>query len=94
MTDLELCRLIDEYYVPRFARGGEAKTIYTLTPRERTALYETLKQDIQKFRFANRGDARTPIGQAGLYGKYATDAQLTRCLALNYQPTRTIFLAT
>ncbi len=94
MTDLELCKLIDDYYVPRFNRGGETKTIYTLSSREREVLYETLKQDIQKFRYANRGDARSPIGHAGLYGKYATEAQLARCLVLNYQPERSIFLAT
>ena len=86
MTDLELCRLIDDFYVPRFSRGGVEATIYSLTTRERNSLYETLKQDLQKHRYAHRGDARTPKGQAGLHGKYATEAQLARCLVLKYDP--------
>lgn len=88
MTDLELCRLIDDFYVPRYSRGREEATIYSLSSRERISLYETLKKDLQKYRYAHQGDARTPIGQAGLHGKYATEAQLVRCLALKYEPGR------
>ena len=88
MTDLELCTLIDNYYVPRYSHGSEEATIYTLSSRERSSLYDTLKLDLQKYRYAHRCDARTPIGQAGLAGKFVTEAQLVRCLALKYEPGR------
>lgn len=87
MTDLELCRLIDDFYVPRYSRNEVDATLYSLSVSKRNELYYNLKQDLQKSRYANRGDARTPIGQAGLFGKYATEAQLVRCLALRYDPS-------
>ena len=87
MTDLELCGLVDNYYVPRFSRGSQEATIYSLTTRERTSLFETLRQDLSKSRYASRNDERTPIGKAGLSGKFVTEAQLARCLAMNYSAT-------
>lgn len=84
---MELCGLIDRYYVPRFSRGSEEATIYTLTSRERTSLFETLRQDLNHSRYASRNDERTPIGKAGLSGKFVTEAQLARCLAMNYSAT-------
>lgn len=87
MNDLELCRLIDDFYIPRFSRGSETATVYTLTPRERNSLYETLSRDLNNTRFANRDDARTIIGKAGLSGKIVTEAQLARCLVINYSAT-------
>lgn len=85
MTDLELCRLIDDYYVPGYSREGSDATIYTLTRRERVKLYEILSADLKRHRFQNRNDERTLIGKAGLSGKFVTDQQLARCLVIGYE---------
>lgn len=86
MTDTELCCLIDNYYLPMVSRSGEEASIYTITSRQRQALFEALTQDLRRSRSAGTNDARTPVGKAGLAGKYASDKQLVRCLAMNYQP--------
>lgn len=82
MTDMEMCRLIDEYYVPRMKGETSEATLYTCTDRERNSLYETIAQDVQRARYANKNDQRTLIGRAGLSGKYVGESQLRRCLAI------------
>ncbi len=85
MTDLELCRLIDDYYVPRVKGRDEGITLYALSQTERAALYRHIEQDVQRARFANADDRRTWVGKAGLSGKRVTAAQLRRCLVLPRQ---------
>lgn len=85
ITDLDLCRLIDAYYVPRMKGRDERSTLYALTQAERAALYREIERDIQRARFANTDDRRTLVGKAGLSGKRVTPAQLQRCLVLSRQ---------
>ena len=82
MTDLDLCRLIDDFYIPRIKGKEETATLYSLASSERTTLYEAIQRDIRSSRFAESDDKRTLLGKAGLSGKTVYDAQLRRCLAL------------
>ena len=82
MTDLELCHLIDDFYIPRMKGDHGNATLYTLAQSERTTLFEAIRRDCQRSRFTETEDKRTLLGKAGLFGKTATDAQLRRCLAL------------
>ena len=82
MTDLELCHLIDDCYIPQMKGKDETATLYALSLSERTNLFEAIRRDCQRSRFAESEDKRTLLGKAGLFGKTATDAQLRRCLAL------------
>ena len=83
MTDLELCRLIDDFYIPSLKGAtGLTETIYTCSPQERTRLSASISRDLERTQNAVTDDKRTLIGQAGLSGKYVTKAQLRRCLVL------------
>lgn len=82
MTDQELCRLIDDGYIPRMKGDSDGTTIYSLTLSERSALFERIGKDLRQARYADRNDGRTVIGAAGLAGKYVTEPQLRRCLVL------------
>lgn len=82
MTDLELCRLIDDYYIPRMKGDNGTVSFYSLAVSERAAIFETVRRDIQRSRFAEAEDKRTLPGKAGLSGRMVSDAQLRRCLAL------------
>lgn len=81
MTDLDVCRLIDQVYIPHL-KGEKGTSLYALSLRERSAVYEAMSRDIQRSRYAISSDKRTLIGKAGLSGKTATEAQLRRCLGL------------
>ena len=82
MTDLELCRLIDDYYVPLLKRGQSNPTIYACSLQERARLHDSIVQDLKRFKYAIANDKRTLVGRAGLSGKFATETQLRRCLIL------------
>ena len=85
MTDLELCRVIDEVLVPRYCRGNRERTIYDLPRDVRARMGEALWQEnirIPKGRFSASG---FPVGSPGyLEGKTVTELQLRRCLCLQY----------
>ena len=82
MTDLDLCRVIDGFYIPRMRGEDTTASVYALSQSERAAIYEAIRQEIQRARYANTNDRRTLSGKAGLSGRTASDAQLRRCLAL------------
>lgn len=82
MTDLDLCRLIDDFYIPRMKGEKGAATVYSLSTSERVSLYEAINRDIQRSRFSGTDDKRTLLGKAGLSGKTLTEAQLRRCLVI------------
>ncbi|MBR1538486.1 MAG: hypothetical protein IJ636_03170 [Bacteroidales bacterium] len=67
MTDLELCRIIDEEYLPGMARGGRSQTVYGLSRQRRADLGNRLWKDIPCLR-----------------KKFVTEAQLRRCICLDY----------
>ena len=85
MTDLELCRVIDDVLVPRYCRGSREKTIYDLPRKIRARLGEALWQEnshISKGRFIHPGFLVRSSGYLG--GKTVTEQQLRRCLCLQY----------
>ena len=82
LTDLELCRLIDDFYVPWIRKGEEGVSIYGCTSGEREALFEMISRDLARFRYSRDNDKRTLLGRAGFAGKTCTTAQLRRCLVL------------
>ena len=82
MTDLELCHLIDNFYIPQVKGKEGTATLYGLTPSERTSLYDDIRRDCQRDRFAETKDKRTLLGKAGLSGRMVSDVQLRRCLLL------------
>ena len=81
MTDMELCRLIDGFYIP-WLKKKDDQTIYTCTPRERGTLFDMICRDLTRYANTRFDDKRTLVGRAGLSGKMATEAQLRRCLIL------------
>ena len=82
MTDQDLCRLIDHYYIPQLKGKGNQATVYSLSQSERSRLLETMSRDLRQSRFSSRNDGRTLIGSAGLAGKFVTEPQLRRCLVV------------
>lgn len=82
MTDLELCTLIDVYYVPWMKGTTQAPTLYSCTKSEREIIAEMIGRDLAKYRNARFQDKRTLLGRADMCGKMATDTQIRRCLAL------------
>ena len=80
MTDLELCRLIDDRLLPRISSNPEAVTIYDIPFDKRVKLYDWLWQKNQSARY-QRND---PL----FAGKVITEAQLGRCLCMKYDPKR------
>ena len=82
MTDMELCRLIDGFYIPWLKKKGDGQTLYACTPQERENLFDMICRDLTRYSNARIDDKRTLVGRAGLSGKKATEAQLRRCLIL------------
>ena len=82
MTDLELCRLIDSFYLPWLKGKDEGVSVYTCSLKERSELFDVIRFDIHRLRTAPIQDRRTLLGRAELCGKTATDNQLRRCLVL------------
>lgn len=82
MTDLDLCRLIDGYYIPRMKGEEGPFSTYDLSRAERGTVYEAISRDIQRYRYSDADDKRSLLGKAGLSGKTVTDSQLRRCLAI------------
>ena len=77
LTDLELCRIIDEVYLQHFLPRGEKGTIYTLSHSRRVDLGNALWEDFKL------GPARERPYSEGLFaGRKATVEQIRRCLAL------------
>jgi len=66
MTDLELCEIIDNQYVPKYSKENEA-TIYTLTEQQRSNIGNDL---YDKYKYG---------GRFWKQGKYTTVQQIKRC---------------
>ena len=60
ISDLELCRLIDETYVPRMVRGSNAPSIYQVDRARRVALYDHLQKSLRNTckKYATEGQLR------------------------------------
>ncbi len=71
MSDLELCVIIDSEYVPRYCKLDEA-SIYHLSEKARIDIANNL---LQRFRYK-------PNGVFSRSHKFATEAQIRRCLLL------------
>jgi len=82
MTDMEICRLIDAYYVPWLKKEAIVSSPYACSMQERSKLFDMVSRDINRFRNTRIQDKRTLMGQAELCGKTSTEAQLRRCLVL------------
>lgn len=80
MTDLELCQLIDERLLPKISSNPEDVSIYDIPFDKRVKLYDWLRQKNQLARY-QRNDSL-------FAGKTITEAQLSRCLCLKYDPKR------
>ena len=76
MTDIELCRLIDEKILPNLFRNPDEASIYALSYAKRAKLYETLWRRYQTSLYQKKD---TLFG-----GKTITEAQLSRCLCMKY----------
>lgn len=80
MTDLELCRLIDEQILPPLFKNPDEASVYALSPSKRVRLYEALwKRSLV---------ARSQRNDTLFGGKTITEAQLQRCLCMKYDPKR------
>ena len=80
MTDLELCHIIDDIYLPAFAGGDVNATIYTIPESRWADIGNAIIQDS----YAVRRGFRSERGYAaGLFsGRFTNSAQVRRCLAL------------
>ena len=81
MTDIELCRLIDERLLPRIFRNPDETSVYALTQNQRIKLYDWLWQ--KNLLSLNRQK------EFWLNGRTFTEAQLSRCLCMKYTTTAT-----
>jgi hypothetical protein len=72
MTDLDLCRIIDEDLVPQYLKESEGSSIYLLSDSKRAEIGDRLWRE-SKNSYSRKGL---------LSGKTITAAQIRRCLAL------------
>ena len=80
MTDLELCRIIDDICVPRIARHDAGATIYTLSKTQREDIGNALLRAVQDVRC---GAVYSRSSLADFFeDRKVSDAQIRRCLAL------------
>lgn len=98
MSDLELCRVIDEQIVPRYFKGSPDATIYDLPRSTRERICEGLWRENDRQghgrnaawnsvrpTYPESRDERGSSRTTGfLAGKTVTEQQLRRCLCLNY----------
>ena len=80
LTDLELCHIIDNIYLPHFAKRGEGQSIYSISPSRRAELGNAIWEDAKN----QLRPGSVPRGySSGLFtGKRINTPQLRRCLAL------------
>lgn len=77
LTDLELCHIIDDKYLPHFLPRGVKGTVYTLSHSRRADLGNALWEDVRL------GPARERPYSEGLFaGRKTTVDQIRRSLAL------------
>lgn len=72
MTDLDLCRIIDEDLLPQYLKDSEGSSIYLLSYSKRTEMGDHLWRESKK----------TYNRKGLLSGRTITAAQIRRCLAL------------
>jgi len=73
MSDLELCELVDGLYLPKyFKKNPEETSIYLVPEKKRIEIANQLQHDL-RYR---------PNTISSKNEKYATDAQIRRCLLL------------
>lgn len=70
LTDLRLCEMIDNKYVPRFLKGDEEKSIYLIPDQKRAEMADVIIADLRN---ASKLQNRK---------LFVTDEQLKRCLIL------------
>ena len=78
MTDIELCRLIDEKILPSLFKNPDQASVYGLSTAQKAILYDRLWQRNLTARYQRKD----PL----LEGKTFTEAQLARCLCMKYEP--------
>ena len=85
MTDLELCRVIDDTIVPHYCKGSGGLSIYDLPRTRRTEIGNTLWQESRRSAGIRPRELGLPTGRNSfLAGKTVTEPQLRRCLCLQY----------
>ena len=85
MTDLELCRVIDDTIVPRYCKGSGGLSIYDLPRIRRTEIGNALWQESRRSAGIRPRESGLPTGRNSfLAGKTVTESQLRRCLCLQY----------
>ncbi len=85
MTDLELCRVIDDTIVPRYCKGSGGLSIYDLPRIRRTEIGNALWQESRRSAGIRPRESGLPTGRNSfLAGKTVTEPQLRRCLCLQY----------
>lgn len=78
MTDIELCRLIDDRILPALFKNPDQASVYALPMAKKAALYDRLWQRNQAARYQRKD----PLFE----GKTFTETQLARCLCMKYEP--------
>lgn len=78
ITDIELCRLIDEKVLPALFKNPDQASVYALPMDKKAALYDRLWQR----NLAARYQRKDPLFE----GKTFTETQLARCLCMKYEP--------
>ena len=82
MTDLQLCKVIDDGILPRYFRDSQEPSIYLLPVSKRAEIGEQLWRESREARWSpERWRSR-----GFLSGKTVTEKQLRRCLALPSAP--------
>lgn len=79
ISDLEMCQIIDGYYLPRLMKETQPQSIYILSPSQRSALGNKIWEDFNRQYPTTRSFANN---LNPLKGKKATLEQIQRCLAL------------
>lgn len=80
MTDLELCHIVDDIYLPDYAWGDADATIYTISESRRADIGNAILKDSYDVRRGIRPERGYAVGLFS--GRLTTSAQIRRCLAL------------
>ena len=78
-TDLDMCRIIDKVYLPRFLKESAPQSIYLLSPEKRAELGNLLWLDLTQGRVYSSASTKNAVR---IKNRKTASAQIRRCLAL------------
>ena len=82
LTDLELCKIIDSIYLPRFLKKSDYPSIYSLSTSQREDMGNVIWRDASTALSAKYASLTPQARDNPFTGRTTSKAQVRRCLAI------------